>query len=133
VTGLTGGLTSWDEALAGPLGHATCLWQDLDGLHVQSAPPAPPLTSIVWGWTPDGLLLRVRLDGDATYLACWRGDTDANATQPWAANDDPVAAYRGAGPDAGGLGAAYAQIILHPDDDGFGPLTFIRPVPDGDG
>src|SRR5206468_2559104 len=55
---VTGGVTTWAQAVAGPLAEATCLWQDLDGLHVAPAPADPPPTSILWGWTDDGILLR---------------------------------------------------------------------------
>ena len=40
--------------MAGPLARATCLWQDLDGLHVSGPPAEAPPTSIVWGWRADG-------------------------------------------------------------------------------
>ena len=54
---------SWAQAVAGPLAGATCLWQDLDGLHVETAPPSPPPTSILWGWLARTRLVRARLDG----------------------------------------------------------------------
>ena len=43
------GRMTWAEAVAGPLAGATCLWQDLDGLQVQPAPPAVPYTSRLVG------------------------------------------------------------------------------------
>ena len=35
-----------ESALAG----YTCLWQDLDGVHIAPAPPDAPRTSILWAW-----------------------------------------------------------------------------------
>ncbi len=123
---LTGELTTWQNAVAGPLAGATCLWQDLDGLHVAVAPPTRPHTSILWGWTDDGALLRARLDGDTTYLARWTGPADA-VTLPWQPTDLRVAAYRGPGATDGGLGSAYVELVVHPDGSGTGPISFVRP------
>lgn len=45
-------LGNWSEIKASLEDH-TCLWQDLEGLHLAPAPTKPPLTSILWAW-PDG-------------------------------------------------------------------------------
>lgn len=129
------GQMEWHEALAGPLAGATCLWQDLDGLHVEPAPHDPPYTSILWAWRPDSWLVRIRLDGPAAFVAVHDG-TGGAATVPWDAGDSQsagdlrVAASKGRGPApaAGGLGAAYEQIVVDGICDGTGPVTFIRPV-----
>jgi hypothetical protein len=121
---------TWAEAVAGPLAGAACLWQDLDGLHVEPAPPAPPPTSILWGWRGDSLV-RARLDGDVAYVAvCDARDATPVATQPWdVAQDERVAANAGHGPsaDSGGVGSRYEQVVL----DGEAPVTFVRPVRHG--
>ncbi len=39
----------WSD-IAAMLSGYVCLWQDLDGVHVTSAPKDPPLTSIIWAW-----------------------------------------------------------------------------------
>ena len=67
------GRMTWAQAVAGPLAEATCLWQDLDGLHVSVAPDVPPPTSILWGWRPDSWLVRARLDGDTAFVAVHDG------------------------------------------------------------
>jgi hypothetical protein len=127
--GSRGGKMSWAEAVAGPLAGAACLWQDLDGLHVEPAPPAAPPTSILWGWRPDSLLVRLRLDGQTGYVAVHDPAVQPPVpTVPWSPGDDRVAASAGRGPDAagGGTGARYEQVIV--DADGGGPVTFVRPA-----
>jgi len=123
------GRMSWTEAVAGPLAGATCLWQDLDGLHVSPAPGAPPPTSILWGWRPDSWLVRARLDGDTAFVAVHDGKRLAR-TVPWSADDGRVAASRGRGPsaDRGGVGAAYEQVVVDGTGDRAGPITFLRPA-----
>lgn len=121
---------TWAEAVAGPLAGATCLWQDLDGLHVASAPTAPPPTSILHAWHPGSLLVRVRLDGATAYVAVH--DPAARApvrTEPWAPDDGRVAGSAGRGPDGagGGTGARYEQVVIDED----APVTFVRPAPQG--
>lgn len=127
------GRMTWAEAVAGPLGGATCLWQDLDGLHVAPAPAAPPPTSILWAWRGDSLLVRLRLDGQIAYVAVHYPSVQAPGctpveTVPWSRNDGRVAASVLTGPDAadGGTGARYEQVIV--DNDGSGPITFVRPA-----
>lgn len=134
------GRMTWSQALAGPLAGATCLWQDLDGLHVEAPHEAAPPTSIMWAWRADGLLVRLRLDGQAAYVAVH--DPAAQAlvppgpinTVPWDPADGRVIGSAGRGPDGrnGGTGARYEQVILDGDVDGDGgvPITFVRPARD---
>lgn len=125
----SGGRMGWADAAAGPLAGCTCLWQDLDGLHVEPVPADAPPTSIMWGWRGDSLLVRVRLDGDVAYVAVH----DATASRlagvvPWSPADGRVAASagRGPGPERGGVGAGYEQVIV--GGVGCGPITFVRPI-----
>jgi hypothetical protein len=139
------GEMSWDQALAGPLSGTTCLWQDLDGLHVEPPPPFPPYASALWGWQDVGRLVRVRLDGDKAFVAIHDAGIDrpvtedrggghagpgASPTLPWSLGDGRIAASRLRGPDSeeGGVGAAYEQVIVDGIADGVGPITFLRPV-----
>jgi hypothetical protein len=126
------GQMDWVQALAGPLAGATCLWQDLDGLHVEPAPGDPPYTSIVWGWRPDSWLVRVRLDGALAFVVVHDGSggTSAAPTVPWDVADLRVAASKGRGPEHDGVGTAYEQIIVDGITGGAGPVTFIRPARD---
>lgn len=135
----SGGLMTWAAAVSGPLAGCTCLWQDLDGLHVEPPPGEAPPTSILWGWRGDSYLVRARLDGDDAYLAVRQapagaasGTTEAPLarTVPWALDDGRVAASagRGPGPDAGGVGARYEQVIVGGIETG--PITFVRPALD---
>jgi len=125
-----GGRMSWAEAVAGPLGGGTCLWQDLDGLHVEAAPASAPPTSILWAWRGDSLLVRLRLDGQTAYVAVHDPSVRAPVkTVPWAVHDGRVAASVRFGLPAadGGTGARYEQVVV--DADGHGPVTFVRPAP----
>lgn len=135
---LTGGRMTWAEAVSGPLAGCTCLWQDLDGLHVGQPPSDAPPTSIVWGWRDDSVLVRARLDGDVAYVAVCdettlSADTARVTTVAWAREDGRVAAAvaaadagRGPRPERGGVGARYEQIIVGGID--IGPVTFVRPA-----
>jgi hypothetical protein len=132
------GQMEWSAAIAGPLAGATCLWQDLDGLHVEPAPDAPPPASILWAWRPDSWLVRVRLDANTAFVAVHDGSgAVADATVPWdigdreTAGDGRIAASCGRGPGraAGGVGAVYEQVVVDGITDRTGPVTFIRPVP----
>lgn len=123
------GRMSWAEAATGPLANAMCLWQDLDGLHVEAAPSAAPPTSILWGWRSDSLLVRLRLDGQTAYVAVHDPAVRAPVkTLPWSPQDGRVAASVGRGPDrtADGTGASYEQVVL--DAGVGGPVTFVRPA-----
>lgn len=118
-----------------PVG-ATCLWQDLDGLHVEAAPPSAPPTSIMWGWLGRTRLVRARLDGSTAMVAvldCTDGGDLPRAVPalPWSPHDGRVEANRGRGPDShsGGTGAIYEQVVVEGIGDETGPVTFVRPAP----
>ena len=141
---VTGGRMTWEQAVTGPLVGATCLWQDLDGLHLAPAPGSSPPTSILWGWRADDTLIRMRLDGEAVYVAMYEANpAELTTTVPWRVPEDTdggpgsrgdlrVAANRGRGPTATqhGAGARYEQIVIEGIDEGTGPLTFLRPIAD---
>jgi hypothetical protein len=120
---------TWAEAISGPLAGATCLWQDLDGLHVSAAPGSPPPTSILWGWRPDSWLVRARLD-DGTVLVAVHDGGGAVRTVPWSAGEEDgrIAASRGPSREDGGVGAVYEQVVIDGIEEGCGPVTFIRPA-----
>jgi hypothetical protein len=126
---ISGGLMTWAAAVSGPLAGCTCLWQDLDGLHVEPPPAEVPPTSILWGWRGGSYLVRARLDGDDAYVAVHQAPEAAlERAVPWALDDGRVAASagRGPGPAASGVGARYEQVIVGGIDTG--PVTFLRPV-----
>lgn len=126
---VSGGRMSWAAAVAGPLAGCTCLWQDLDGLHVEPPPADAPPASILWGWRGDSLLVRVRLDGDTAYVAVHDpAASGLTSVVPWSPSDGRVAASagRGPGPERGGVGARYEQVIV--GGVGSGPVTFVRPA-----
>lgn len=122
---------NWADAFSGPLDGCMCLWQDLDGLHVEPAPADPPPTTILWGWRGESALVRVRLDGDTAYVGVHDPATSPlTGVVPWSPSDGRVAASAGRGPsmEDGGVGARYEQAIVGGLDSG--PVTFIRPAPD---
>lgn len=88
-------LTDWNQARS-LLADATCLWQDLDGLHHQSIPESAPPTSILWAWwdSPDLRVARLRIDGDTVYLAVARWPSDSTHTIAWGGDDGRVQSYR---------------------------------------
>lgn len=96
---------------------ARCLWQDLDGLHLEPAPHQHPHTSILWAWTADhGTLWRIRLDGGEAFVACHHPDgTPGTPLMVW--NDGPggdgqVLQYRPASPESPSLsGLAFTQYL----------------------
>jgi hypothetical protein len=127
------GKMAWRQAVAGPLAGATCLWQDLDGLHVEPAPELPPPTSILWAWADDGSrLARVRLDNGIALVAVHHdqsaGQARGGRTLPWSLQDGRIAASQGRGPapEDGGVGAVYEQIVVDGISEGVGPVTFLR-------
>jgi hypothetical protein len=128
------GKMAWARALAGPLDGVTCLWQDLDGLHVEPAPADPPPTSVLWGWRGDQYLVRARLDGGTAFVAVHDAvgpaGSSGSAVLPWGAGDHRVDASQGRGPaaESGGVGDGYEQIVVDGISDGAGPITFLRPV-----
>ncbi|MGW0359274.1 hypothetical protein ACWDXV_34225 [Nocardia nova] len=113
-------LTDWDDARHRLFG-ATCLWQDLDGLHREPAPAAIPLTSILWAWwnRADGRTARLRLDSGRVYLAIETWPNDPISTIAWGADDDRPKSFRAAG-NAVVTEQFDIAIIDH--------LTFIRPT-----
>jgi hypothetical protein len=123
---LTGGRTTWAAALTSDLSGATCLWQDLDGLHVETPPAVAPPTTVLWGWTDNGTLLRLRIDNETVFVA--RCDKTAGVTTlPWSPTDNRVAAYRGPAATQGGLGASYVEVTVHGDAE-HPPITFVYPL-----
>ena len=105
MTGQTYGL-SWAEASSLHLTGRQCLWQDLDGLHCEPAPPVAPLTSVLWGWSPTGdpdappVRLRIDRDGDQVrvFAAAFTGtDPGAEVTTVDPGRDQRVAGIRLAG------------------------------------
>ena len=89
-------ICAWNEARAALEG-ATCMWQDLDGLHCATAPATAPPTSIVWAWWPypSDKVARLRIDEDIVYLAEAAWPSGSTPTIPWGADDrrvgrDPV-------------------------------------------
>lgn len=125
----------WAAALAGPLRGATCLWQDLDGLHVSPPPAEVPLTSILWAWRDDGQLVRVRLDeAEALVAMCPPGSAAAAETVPWATGPDGdkrVAGLRVAPGARLPAGTAFEQVVVAGGGDGTGAVTFVRPSVSG--
>jgi hypothetical protein len=131
----------WAEAVRGQLAGATCLWQDLDGLHVAAVPHDAPPTSVLWGWREDGTLLRVRLDGDACGVVAFIAELDAASADQlavpvvgWDADKDGrVAGLRRADPAIAGAGGPYQQVVVDGIEEGTGPVTFLRPAVKSDG
>ncbi|HSV64351.1 MAG TPA: hypothetical protein VLJ59_00395 [Mycobacteriales bacterium] len=121
------GRMSWSDAVAGPFAATTCLWQDLDGLHVEAAPELPPRTSHLWGWTATGRMVRVRLDGDTAYVATCE-PTAGQRTEPWNPEYGRVLGAARQPTVRPHLGKRYVQVIVDGIADGAGPITFIRPA-----
>lgn len=44
------GRMDWDD-VRNALAEATCIWQDLDGLHCDPVPESVPLASHLWAWS----------------------------------------------------------------------------------
>jgi hypothetical protein len=127
---LTGGRMAWADVAAGPLDGATCLWQDLDGLHTEPAPQAAPPTSILWGWRDDALI-RVRLDGETAYVAVLPASGGGTETVPWDLRrdgDGRVAGLRGPATASSAVYGKFEQVSVDGTADGRGPVTFIRPA-----
>lgn len=115
-------ICAWNEARAALEG-ATCMWQDLDGLHCATAPATAPPTSIVWAWWPypSDKVARLRIDEDIVYLAEAAWPSGSTPTIPWGADDRRVAQYRSAPDTSITVTARFATAVV----DG---LTFVRPV-----
>ena len=100
-------------------------------MHVEPPPGATPPTSILWGWRDNSYLVRVRLDEDDAYVAVHQAAGIAlEQTVPWSPDDGRVAANtgRGPGPDTGGVGARYEQVVVGGIETG--PIVFVRPARD---
>lgn len=55
----------WSAVRASAIQEMTCLWMDLDGLHLEKAPAdSPPGCTHLWGWS-DGAWARLRIEGDS--------------------------------------------------------------------
>lgn len=132
-TELTGGRMTWPEAVAGPLAGATCLWQDLDGLHAEQAPATAPPTSILWAWR-DETVVRVRVDSQTAFVAILSAVGAGVRTVPWdlrPGGDGRVAGIRGPAVESGAAYEEFEQVIVDGPGDGTGPVTFIRPARHG--
>jgi hypothetical protein len=116
----------WPRLVAEALDGYTCLWQDLDGLHVEAPPPDPPPTSILWAWAADGAMARVRLDGGRGYVATCPADVSTTEVLPWATDDGRVHAVRKAITSSAGLELRLEQYVDDGLDTGAGPITFLR-------
>jgi len=125
------GRMTWTDALAGPLTGTTCLWTDLDGVHVAPPPAAAPPTSILWAWTRTHLV-RIRLDGQDTYVAARQAppSTDLVTALPWPVDDGRVRQLRAA-PDTNlaDLRQMRWNQLLDNGDHQSGAITFLQPVP----
>lgn len=129
-SGLTGGRLDWAEArrlLAG----ATCLWQDLDGLHVAATPDAAPPTSILWAWWhASEKVARLRLEGNVCYAAITKMPPNPTRTVPWSAEDGRIAHYDATKPQAPLVDTQFEIGVLQLPDPATGSaeVTFIRPA-----
>lgn len=86
-------MKTWQQ-LVGELADADrapmeCLWQDIDGVHLEGPPDSAPMTSILWMWPAEASrageerrVYRIRLDGEQAYLAT-AGPADIESTEPW--------------------------------------------------
>jgi hypothetical protein len=127
---ISGGSRTWDQAVADLTGW-TCLWQDLDGLHVASAPSDPPPTSILWAWSEDGAMARLRMAGDNVYFATCPAEpvgASREAVLPWLPADKRVHGATFAPDTTAGLDLRLEQVVVDGIDAGAGPITFQRPA-----
>jgi hypothetical protein len=125
---ITGGIKPWDQAVSAHLPGWTCLWQDLDGLHVAAPPAAAPPTSVLWAWSGDGAMARLRLDGDTVHVALCAADVPVTAVEPWTPTDGRVRAVRFAPDTTAGLQLRLEQAVVAGVDCEAGPITFLRPA-----
>jgi hypothetical protein len=129
---VTGGQMTWAAALGGPLAGATCLWQGLDGLHVEPPPSQAPPTSILWGWRDDALV-RVRLDDETAFVAVVPSAGAGTRTVPWdlrPGGDGRVAGVRGPAVDSGAIAGAFEQVTVAGSGEATRPITFVHPARD---
>ena len=122
-----GGRSHWGHLLRERDGY-TFLWQDSDGLHRGPLPSDAPYTSLLHGWSADGMVLvRVRLDGQTVWLAQITPGDGETATvsnlHSWGAKTRRVAGFRS--PDDVSLDDRFFQVELL--DRGRGALVFYAP------
>ncbi len=79
------GRLPWTQARE-TLADYTCVWLDLDGLHVGAPPRETPIATHIWGWS-NGHYARARLDTDAAYLGV------LHETPPPSAAGEPVTVH----------------------------------------
>ena len=123
---LSGRRAEWSQVRDEELLGLTCLWQDLDGFHVEPTPSAPPLTSILWAWGTDRLA-RVRLDGTTAFVAICPADTPGVRAIGWDPNDGRVHAFRPA-PGCPGLDRLVLDEVFIDGEATRGGVTFLRAV-----
>lgn len=128
--GLSGGRLDWAAARQALVG-ASCLWQDLDGLHLAPPPKLAPPTSILWAWWDESeQVARLRMDGETCYLAVAQMPANSTVTVPWPSEDGRIAHYDGAKPQAPRVDLQFETGVLPSPDPatGYADLTFIRPT-----
>lgn len=116
----------WARVVTEALVGHTCLWQDLDGLHIEPAPDQPPQTSILWAWSEAGAMVRMRLDGGVGYVATCASGVPTTDVLPWAPADGRVQAVRHSATSLSGLALRLEQHVDDGLDAGSGPITFFR-------
>lgn len=119
--------TPWADLVDRLAGH-TCLWQDLDGYHVEAPPTQAPRTSILWAWAEDGSMVRVRIDDDRSiaYLATCPADVATTPLTSWDPHDRRIHAVRRADSPEGGPDLVLEQYVDDSIVSGAGPITFLR-------
>lgn len=116
---------TWQEARDSELAGMECLWQDLDGVHLEPAPHDPPRSSILWAWSSAGeppRAVRCRLDGDMVLLA-QTDSTGGESLVLWG-NHDRVRQVRAAG-TSDVLTVRLIQVQESVSADGRVPLSFL--------
>jgi hypothetical protein len=78
----------WPELIALP-GDWRAAWADLDGMHINVAPPATlPVTTHLWAWTVGGWL-RVRVDGNRWWASALLHTAGIDSSL-WLALSEPI-------------------------------------------
>lgn len=125
---------TWEQALTTLLDGKDCLWQDLDGLHIEPAPAHAPPTSILWAWSTGAApaqteMVRLRLDPgqDGVTRVYAATATGGPGTALAAYKDDGrTAAYRPASAGAATLQALGVVAVTEQVAPGRTPVMFIR-------
>lgn len=122
-------VASFVDATGAPL---ECLWQDLDGVHIEPVPDHAPPTSIMWAWPAPGssselqpeALRRVRIDGQIAYVATPRSGGQ-RVTLPWGGLDQ-IAQLRVASAQTADQVRAqvFAEYVEDGTTGGESPVTF---------